>query len=128
MRRLTSDYTKPVTDLLVNRYFKKILRTTRNHYWMIMRGRYTIGYIALIKKVRGQYETEISIGEKKYWNKGYGSQAMQLLLKKSQRMKIKSLYLFVKKKNIRAIRMYQKNNFVIVRSQPKGQIIMRYAG
>jgi RimJ/RimL family protein N-acetyltransferase len=57
-------------------------------------------------------ELRISIGEKSYWNRGLGSQALSEVLDIAQiRLGIRRIYLRVKKDNGRAIRVYEKNGF-----------------
>ncbi|MDL2262546.1 GNAT family N-acetyltransferase [Bacteroidales bacterium OttesenSCG-928-I21] len=56
----------------------------------------------------------IFIGEKSYWGKGVATTATKLLLKYAKDfLKIKQVYLTVKKKNVSAIKVYEKNGFFI---------------
>lgn len=58
-------------------------------------------------------EIGIHIGEKKYWNKGFGTKAMQLILKYGfESLNLHRLYLRVFETNQRAIRSYQKAGFI----------------
>ncbi len=58
-------------------------------------------------------EVGIFLGEKKYWDQGYGSEAMQLLLKVGfETMNLHRIYLRVHEDNLRAIRCYEKVGFV----------------
>jgi RimJ/RimL family protein N-acetyltransferase len=57
-------------------------------------------------------EVGISIGEKQYWNHGYGTEAMQLLLKHGfNTLNLNRISLDVYETNPRAIRAYQKAGF-----------------
>lgn len=59
-------------------------------------------------------EVGIFIGDKKYWNKGYGSEAMQLILQFGfNRLNLNRIYLQVFETNPRAIRAYEKCGFVL---------------
>ena len=78
---------------------------------MINAGVWTIGHIALIAKSGRWFETQIVIGEKKFWNKGYGTKAMKLLLEKAKQLGIKKIFLDVNPGNERAIRMYEACGF-----------------
>jgi len=55
----------------------------------------------------------IMIGERKYWNKGYGQKTMQQLIKyvQSEYNEIMRLYLHTRSDNIRAIRCFEKSGF-----------------
>jgi RimJ/RimL family protein N-acetyltransferase len=70
------------------------------------------GYHNLDWRVR-QAELGITIGEKDYWNQGYGSETMQLLLRFGfNTMNLNRIYLRVYANNPRAIRCYEKVGFV----------------
>ncbi len=58
-------------------------------------------------------EVGIFIGEKSYWNHGYGSEAMQLLLRHGfQTLNLNRIFLRVYADNARAIRSYEKCGFI----------------
>lgn len=58
-------------------------------------------------------ELGISIGEKEYWNQGYGTKAMRLLLKHAfETLNLNRVSLRVFANNTRAIRCYEKVGFV----------------
>jgi RimJ/RimL family protein N-acetyltransferase len=59
-------------------------------------------------------EIGIHIGEKEYWNQGFGTEAMRLILKYGfESLNLHRLYLRVFETNQRAIRSYQKAGFII---------------
>lgn len=59
-------------------------------------------------------ELGILIGDKKFWNKGYGSEAMTLLLRHSfETLNMNRAYLRVYEDNVRAVRSYEKAGFVL---------------
>jgi RimJ/RimL family protein N-acetyltransferase len=54
------------------------------------------------------------IGDKRHWNKGLGTEAMQLLLKHGfETLNLHRIYLRVFANNPRAIRSYEKAGFVV---------------
>jgi len=58
-------------------------------------------------------EVGILIGEKSYWNQGYGTETMQLLLEHAfSTLNLNRVYLRVFEDNPRAIRAYEKAGFV----------------
>lgn len=73
---------------------------------MIVVDRKTIGHISLAKRGNNWYETQIVIGEKQYWGKGYGHRSIKLLIKKSRLLGISKIYLEVRPTNLRAISAY----------------------
>ncbi len=61
---------------------------------------------------RKEAELRIRIGEKAYWNRGYGSLALQKFLRYVfEDLNLNLVYLRVYTFNFRAIRCYQKNGF-----------------
>lgn len=87
----------------------------RDHHVMILIGKKVIGHISLAKRPKEWHETQIVIGEKVYWNKGFGTQAIQMLLKKEKRLSGKDIYLEVRPTNIRAIKAYEQCGFRIIK-------------
>jgi RimJ/RimL family protein N-acetyltransferase len=60
-----------------------------------------------------QAELGIFIGDKAYWNKGYGTEAVRLLLKHGfQTLNLHRIFLRVYTNNPRAIRSYEKAGFI----------------
>ena len=67
-----------------------------------------------IEQINRVGEVGIMIGEKTEWNKGYGTEAMQLLLKHGfETLNLNRVYLRVYATNARAIRAYEKFGFII---------------
>lgn len=61
---------------------------------------------------RKQAELHICIGDRRYWDKGYGTEVVQAVLKIAfQEMGLESIYLRVYRHNRRAIRCYEKCGF-----------------
>ena len=59
-------------------------------------------------------EVGIMLGEKKYWDQGYGTEAMHLLLKHGfETMNLHRIYLVVHEDNDRANRCYKKVGFEV---------------
>jgi len=70
------------------------------------------GYHAMDWRNRSA-ELGIFIGEKNYWNQGYGGEAMRLLLKHGFNvLNLDRIFLRVFSNNLRAIRCYEKIGFV----------------
>jgi RimJ/RimL family protein N-acetyltransferase len=109
--KLTSGVLKHISDKEVDKYFQGILENKKDHHFIIALDKKVIGHISLAKRKNNYYEMQIIIGEKEYWNKGYGSKAIRALLKKARRLKISKIYLEVRPNNIRAIRAYEKCGF-----------------
>lgn len=59
-------------------------------------------------------EFGIMIGEKTYWNQGYGTEAVRLLVKHGfNTLNLNRIFLHVFENNLRAIRAYEKAGFVL---------------
>ncbi len=109
--KLTSGILKLISDKKVEKYFLSMLRSKNAYHFMIMLGKKVIGHISLVKRRNKWYETQIVIGERKYWGRGYGSEAIKLLIRKAKRFKISKIYLEVRPTNNRAIRAYKHCGF-----------------
>jgi diamine N-acetyltransferase len=72
----------------------------------------TCGYHEIDWRSRNT-EVGISIGEKEWWNKGYGSEVMELLVKYGfETLNMHRVWLRVFERNKRAIRSYEKVGFI----------------
>ncbi|KAA3644938.1 MAG: N-acetyltransferase [Chloroflexi bacterium] len=70
------------------------------------------GFFTIDHRVRNA-EVGIIIGEKELWNQGYGTEAMQLLLKHGfNTLNLNRIFLRVYENNPRAIRSYEKVGYV----------------
>lgn len=110
--KLTSGDFQKFSAKEVAKYFTAILKNKKDHHFIITLDDAVIGHLALSKRNNGWHETQIVIGYKKYWNKGYGTKAIKLLLAKAKKLKIKNIYLVVRPSNTRAIKAYEKCGFV----------------
>jgi RimJ/RimL family protein N-acetyltransferase len=73
----------------------------------------TCGYHGIDWRSRSA-ELGISIGEKSFWNKGYGTETMRLLLKYGfETLNLNRIMLDVFDTNKRAIRTYEKAGFLL---------------
>lgn len=109
--KLTSGILKRISDQEVDKYFQNILKTKNDQHFIITLDKKVIGHISLAKRKNKWYETQIVIGEKKYWSKGYGQKAIKLLMKKAKRLGTSKIYLEIRPNNIRAIRAYENCGF-----------------
>ncbi|HHY47353.1 MAG TPA: GNAT family N-acetyltransferase [Firmicutes bacterium] len=61
----------------------------------------------------GEAELVVRIGEKEYWNQGYGRDAVSALVKYAfSKLKLRRVYLRVYQDNVRAVRCYESCGFV----------------
>jgi RimJ/RimL family protein N-acetyltransferase len=109
---LTSGVLDYVSDEVVEKYFKEILTSLNNIHRMIVLNQITIGHISLNKRRDGWFETQIVIGENKYRNKGYGTIAIKKIIDKAKKLSINKIFLEVRPNNKRAIKTYEKCDFV----------------
>jgi len=115
LRKLTSGRPGLVSDKKVEKYFSAMLKNKKDYHFMIILDQKAIGHINLSKRKDNWHETQIVIGEKKYWGKGYGTKAVKLLIKKAKQLGITKIYLEVRPDNLRAIRAYEKCGFKKIR-------------
>lgn len=109
---LTSGDFSPLTDEKIAQYVGEMAKSKKDYHFMIEVGGKIIGHIALNKGRNNAHETQIIIGEKEYLGRGYGTEAIKLLLKKAEQIGIKDIYLEVRPENNRAIAAYKKSGFI----------------
>lgn len=109
--KLTSGRLRRISDKEVDRYFQAILDSKNEYDFIIIKNKKAIGHICLTRRKNNWHETQIVIGEKKYWGKSYGSKAIKLLIKKAKSLGISRIYLEVRPNNTRAIRAYENCGF-----------------
>lgn len=87
-------------------------------------GKY-VGNIYLTDIDSESAEYHIFIGEKDYWGKGVAEEASKQILKYGfEERKLKYIYLHVREDNVRAVRLYNKLNF-IPKHNNDGWILMK---
>ncbi len=110
--KLTSGILKLISDKEVEKYFLAMMNSSTDHHFMISLDKKVIGHIVLAKRKSDWYETQIVIGERQYWGRGYGARAIKLLLKKAKKIRIFKIYLEVRPTNTRAVAAYENSGFV----------------
>lgn len=111
LRAHTSGDFEHLSNAKIRKYFNTIL--TSEWDFIILSSNKVVGHIALAKRKNGWRETQIIIGEKKDRGKGYGSRAIQLMLRKASKKGIDKIYLEVRPNNIGAIKVYEKCGFLV---------------
>ena len=119
------------TDVLVDLQDHYLTDGTRNSMRLIIQtmGGTVIGNVDLIRIHWRPREAEmvIRIGRREYWGKGYGTDAVNVLLRVAfSLLGLKSVYLRVYRSNARAVRCYEKCGFrkegMITRRLPRGEV------
>jgi len=125
--KLTSGILKLISDKEVEKYFSAMIGSTTDYHFMILVDKKVIGHIVLAKRKNNWYETQIVIGEKQYWGRGYGTKAIKLLLKKAKKLGISKIYLEVRPANTRAIAAYESAGFVKmgIKKYPKNKYLSK---
>lgn len=113
--KLTSGILKLISDKEIDRYFQAMLNSKDDYNFIILADGKIVGHISLVKRRNSWHETQIVIGEKKYWGKGIGSKAIKLLIRKAKKDVFFKIYLEVRPTNLRAIRTYEQCGFEKVR-------------
>jgi len=125
LRRLTSGKPGPISAEKTEKYLSEMINDKNEYHFIITLNRKAIGHVNLSKRKDNWYETQIIIGEKKYWGKGYGTEAIKQLTKQAKAKGISKIYLEVRPDNLRAIRAYEKCGFVGVgfKKYPKNKYL-----
>lgn len=94
-------------------YFSKMIESEKDHHYIIQYEEKAIGHLALMHKNLNTFEITIVIGEKEYWNQGFGTKAIKkALLLGFDKLGYSKSYLEVRPENIRAIKAYEACGFV----------------
>lgn len=84
------------------------IETKKGEDWIIIGNIGLFGFDSIARSA----EAGILIGDRNYWNKGYGTDAMKLLLKHGfETLNLNRIFLRVYEDNPRAIRCYEKVGF-----------------
>ena len=78
-----------------------------------------VGNLRIAKLFKNNGTIGIIIGEKKYHNKGIGFKSIEKATKISKRKGFKNLYIFLNKKNLSSLMIFQKNGYKIQKKVPK---------
>jgi RimJ/RimL family protein N-acetyltransferase len=123
--KLTSGILKLISDKEIEKYFLAMMNSSTDYHFMILLDRKVIGHIVLAKRRNGWYDTQIIIGERQYWGRGYGTKAIKLVLKKAKELRIPKIYLEVRPTNTRAIAAYKNSGFINagIKKYPKNKYL-----
>jgi len=116
MRDLTN--TPPVTKEKQLEWFSSL--STRKDYvvWGIQLGDEPVGACGLKKITGGSAEYWGYLGEKRLWGKRLGQQIVSFCLKQAKERGLRRVWLTVNANNARAIALYRKMGFVVIRQDP----------
>jgi RimJ/RimL family protein N-acetyltransferase len=109
---------KPVSELEHDEWFKRITQREDVFFFIIKENEkdITIGSCQLhnLHWIHRSAELQTRIGDHKYRNKGYGTEAIELLLKFGfEDLNLHRIYLHVLKDNDRARKVYLKTGFTV---------------
>jgi aminoglycoside 6'-N-acetyltransferase-1b len=110
--KLTSGFYEK-SDEILTKYFLDIFYNTKDRHYIVQFGPKAIGHIALTHKTKDSFEIQIVIGEKKFWGKGFGTEAIKKALNIAfDKLGYSKAYLEVRPENIRAIKAYKSCGFI----------------
>lgn len=99
-------------DNILKGYFLNMLKSTKDHHYIIILNKKSIGNVSLTNKDRGIFEIHIVIGEKQYQGKGIGTITIEKALSIAfNKLKYSKAYLEVRPNNERAINAYKNCGF-----------------
>ena len=78
-----------------------------------------IGNLRITKLFKNNGTIGIIIGEKKYHNKGIGFKSIKKATEISKKKGFKNLFIFLNKKNLSSLKIFQKNGYKIQKKIPK---------
>ncbi len=127
-RFLEADYPEELHE--AEAWYQKIKSDRQNKRWAILtKDDHLIGDVELdhIAWRSREAEMRICIGDRRFWNKGYGTDAVLTVCRHAfMDLSLNEIYLRVFTENVRAIRCYEKAGFVkegrIERPDPYGNV------
>lgn len=108
---LTSGDHAPMGDEEIQKQVAKMASDKNVRHWLIEVDDKIVGHINLNKINSKTAELQIVIGEKEYWGKGIGFEAIIKVLDQAKSFGYKKILVEVRPDNIRAINLYQKAGF-----------------
>ena len=118
---LTPDFNKESQK----KWFSTLNSKNDYHVFGVLVGDTPIGACGLknIKYSEGEYWGYI--GEKSFWGKGVGKLMLDYITELACKLKLKTINLKVWSENIRAIRLYEKNGFQVLRIEDDVSIMQK---
>ena len=103
-----------ITQNIEIKWIKEVLRRKDEKRFAICVDNIYVGNIQLTGITKFDAEYHIFIGDKKYWGRGIGKAATQLLIEFGfSELGLKEIYLWVTKLNKSAIRIYKSSGFSV---------------
>ena len=116
-----------VTPEIEREWINKVLNQTSSRRFAITVDDKYVGNIQLTNITSENAEYHIFIGDKDYWGKGIGLSATQQIIRFAKNvLKLKQIYLYVKKENENAVKLYQRCGFVQVSNDIKMILDLNY--
>lgn len=105
---------KPITLGIEIEWIKKVIKDETTKRFAITVDDQYVGNVQLTDVTDSKAQFHIFIGEKSFWGRGIAKQATyQILNYAKEILKLTEVYLYVKKSNVFAIKVYKKNSFII---------------
>lgn len=111
-------------DRTAKRRVTALIKNVKDIYYVITNEDSPIGYIYLHKRKHNWFELRILIGEKQFWNKGYGTLAIKILLKYALANGIDKIFVKVSTDNTHALNVLKNSGFTVVDESPDNGIRM----
>ncbi len=109
---LTSGIYEKSDKVLAGYFFNMTKPGPDKHYTIILNRTKPIGNLSLTHLNKTTFEGHVVIGEKKYWGKGFGREAIRLSLRIAfNKLGYRQAYLEVRPDNERAIKTYKSLGF-----------------
>lgn len=108
---LTSGNHSPMSDEEIQKQVNDMANDENSEHWLIDADSKIIGHININKIDEDSGELQIIVGEKEYWGKGIGGQAIDHVLNLAKN-KYSKFIIEVRPSNSRALNLYKKAGFI----------------
>ncbi|SFE69542.1 GNAT family N-acetyltransferase [Flavobacterium xueshanense] len=107
-----------ITPVIEMEWIQRVVNEESSRRFAITVDDQYVGNVQLTDIADTKAQFHIFIGEKSFWGKGVANQATsQILIYAKKMLALKEVFLYVKKSNISAIKVYQKNHFIVDESE-----------
>ncbi len=114
---LTSGDFTSLSDQEIQKQVDEMATDKNSVHFMIEADGKIVGHVNLNKIDEETAELQIVIGEKDYWGKGIGQDAIIQILKKAVKIRYKKIITEVRPENQRAINLYKQTGFLYIRNK-----------
>lgn len=116
---------KKINLINIRKYVIQNIKSKKSDFFkIIINNTFHVGNLRVVYS-NNQTTLALIIGDKKFWNKGVGTQAIKVALKFIKKKKNKKIFAYIDVQNKSSIKIFEKNNFKKLKNE-KEKYIYKY--